>query len=111
MHTQVQCPFPVAFMHTSSLDTKVQTYLLVAGTQIDARTAKIKWKKLARRAITAAGGKIKVKKLQKQLLHKIETSPHQHAVAVEQLMLQLASSKQFAVAGSSVSLNVPTPCS
>ena len=85
----------------------LNVYMFVAGSQVDARTPKIKWKKLAKRAITAAGGKMKIKKLQKQLLQEIELPPHQHAVAAEQLMLQLASSKQFAVAGSSVSATVP----
>ena len=76
------------------------------GSQGDARTAKIKWKKLAKRAITAAGGRLKVKKLQKQLLQETEVLPPQHALAVEQLMMQLASSKQFTIAGSSVALTV-----
>lgn len=81
--------------------------MFVAGSQVDATIPKIKWKKLAKRAITAAGGKTKIKKLQKQLFQEVKLPPHQHAVAVEQLMLQLASSTQFAVAGSSVSLHVP----
>lgn len=77
-------------------------YQYILGRQADARTAKIKWKKLAKRAITAAGGRLKVKKLQKQLLQEAEVLPPQHAVAVEHLMTQLANSKQFTIAGSSI---------
>lgn len=83
-------------------------YRFVVGSQADARTAKIKWKKLANRAITAAGGKMKIKKLQKQLLQDNDVLPPQHAVAMEQLMTQLVSSKHFTIAGSSVTLTMPS---
>ena len=70
----------------------------------DASTAKVKWKKLAKRVLTAAGGKLKVKKLQKQLLQQAGVPQPQQHVALRQLMVQLTSSKQFTVDGSSMML-------
>ena len=103
----MRCLFHYASTHTLLRHHGLcYTYCFVVGSAADARTAKIKWKKLAKRAITAAGGRLKAKKLQKQLLQETEVLPPQHAVAVEHLMMQLASSKQFTIAGSSVALNV-----
>lgn len=96
------------FTHSTQMPRFTYKYRFVVGSQADARTAKIKWKKLANRAITAAGGKMKIKKLQKQLLQDNDVLPPQHAVAMEQLMTQLVSSKQFTIAGSSVTLTMPS---
>lgn len=79
----------------------------VVGVQADFLTGKIKWKKLAKRAIIMAGAKLKVKKLQKQLLREAEVPMSQHPIALEQLMVAINSSKQFCIVGSSITLNEP----
>lgn len=72
--------------------------------QADVSISKIKWKKLAKRAIMAACGKLKVKKLQKQLLQEADVPVSQHPIALEHLMALMTASKQFAVVGSSIIL-------
>ena len=77
----------------------------VAGQQANVSSAKIKWKKMAKRAIITAGGKMKVKKLQKQLLQEAGVPISQHPIELEQLMVLLNSSKQFSIVGSSITVN------
>lgn len=84
--------------------TLLLTFVAAVGNEANASTAKIKWKKLAKRALTAAGGKLKVKKLQKQLLQQAGVPEPQQALALKHLMAQVISSKQFTVDGSSVTL-------
>lgn len=88
----------------SNSDAEVQEAAQMQGNKANASTAKIKWKKLAKRALTAAGGKLKVKKLQKQLLQQAGVPEPQQALALKHLMAQVISSKQFTVDGSSVTL-------
>ena len=66
--------------------------------------AKLKWKKKAKRAILAAGGKIKLKKLQKQLLQDCGLPKVEQTQALNDITMQLTDSKQFKVAGSCITL-------
>ena len=64
----------------------------------------IKWKKKAKRALSAAGGKMKLRKLLKQLLQECKVPEAHHAAVSTKLNTQLTSSKQFKVSGSSIAL-------
>ncbi|DBA89430.1 TPA: hypothetical protein ACH3X1_004065 [Trebouxia sp. C0004] len=66
--------------------------------------AKLRWKKKAKRAILAAGGKMKLKKLQKQLLQDCCLPKVEQTQALNDMTTQLTDSKQFRVAGSSIAL-------
>ena len=70
----------------------------------DTILAGIKWKKKAKRILSAAGGKMKLRKLLKQLLQECNIADAHHGPALGVLSTQLASSKQFKVSGSSVVL-------
>jgi len=56
------------------------------------------------RAILAAGGKMKLKKLQKQLLQDCGLPKVEQTQALNDMTMQLTDSKQFRVAGSSIAL-------
>ncbi len=66
--------------------------------------AKLRWKKKAKRAILAAGGTMKLKKLQKQLLQDCGLPKVEQTQALSDMTAQLTDSKQFRVAGSSIAV-------
>lgn len=69
-----------------------------------ALAARMKWKKRAKRALEAAGGKMKLKKLQKQLLEECQLPTSQQTDMLNDMTKQLVSSRLFEMAGSSIAL-------
>ena len=64
----------------------------------------MKWKKKAKKALIAVGGKLKLKKLQKQLLQECNMPSAERTAMLDDLTMQLTSSKQFRITGSCIAL-------